>query len=107
MLPKGVATLLTSITENDSNADGIIDSRYSTTNTYDRKGNQLTSLYENDYDGDGVVDYRRETVYEYLDGIKSVVGVSSEEINPLNNSPDPVSNEELALFGSFDESNFI
>ncbi|MEN9565327.1 MAG: hypothetical protein RLZZ69_523, partial [Cyanobacteriota bacterium] len=40
-------------TNSDDNADGIIDSRYLNTNTYDQSGNQLTSVYEADDNADG------------------------------------------------------
>ena len=94
--------------KDDYDGDGNIDYRYSTTNTYDRKGNPLTSIYESDYGADGTIDFRQETVYEYLDGCKSVIGISSSSSEfSLDNQLDTMANEESALFGTFSADNFI
>ncbi|MBE9171286.1 hypothetical protein IQ238_28590 [Pleurocapsales cyanobacterium LEGE 06147] len=89
---------LTSVSESDYDADGNINSRFSTTNTYDRRGNILTSVFEYDSDGDGKIDFREETLYEYLNGSKYVIGFSTEELevfsdNSINSQVDPLSEE--------------
>ncbi len=47
------------------NDDSIIDSRYSTTNTYNETGLLLSTIYEEDWGADGIVDYRRSTTNTY------------------------------------------
>ncbi len=61
-------------------------------------GNQLTSVYEEDDNADEIIDYRQEIIYKYLDGCKSVIGISSEETEVAFNSPLDTMNEELILF---------
>ncbi|MBE9171204.1 hypothetical protein IQ238_28105 [Pleurocapsales cyanobacterium LEGE 06147] len=59
---------LSTITTNiDNDADGNIDSRYLTTNTYtyDKQGNQLTSIFESDDGADGNIDFRSSTTNTY------------------------------------------
>jgi hypothetical protein len=62
--------------------------------------NGITSVFESDSDGDGLLNYRQETLYEYLDGSESVMGVSTKlEVfsdRSLDFQVDPLS-EDLTL----------
>jgi hypothetical protein len=71
---------LTGISEIDTDGDSLLNYRISNTNTYDQMGNQLTNVYESDENADGTIDYRQETLYEYSDGNKYVMGVSTGEV---------------------------
>ena len=52
-------------TNSDDNADGIIDSRYLNTKTYDQRGNLLTNVSETDDNADGTIDYRYSNTNTY------------------------------------------
>jgi hypothetical protein len=43
-------------------------------------------VYEADYNADGTIDYRVETLYEYLDGSKYVMGVSTGELEVFSDN---------------------
>ena len=55
----------TSVFEIDTDADGTVDSRRTTTSTYDGGGNLLTEVLESDNTADGTVDFRTTTTNEY------------------------------------------
>ena len=51
-------------TKTDYNADGTIDSLYSTTNKYDKKGILRSSVSEFDYDADGIINSHYSSTYD-------------------------------------------
>ncbi|MGH2416206.1 MAG: hypothetical protein ACRDEA_21440, partial [Microcystaceae cyanobacterium] len=55
----------------DFDADGMVDYRFSTTYTYDRKGNLTSQIEESDDDADGIVNSRYSTTYDSQGNITS------------------------------------
>jgi hypothetical protein len=89
--------LLTFTQENDYGADGVIDRRTQTVNTYDEVGNLLSSVVESDDSADGVIDYRKETVYEYLNPKQFAIDATS----PIQSLPFDAAEQAATLAVSY------